>query len=122
MLSTGSHPTRVRGLKPTTYAAPVKRHPVAPHAGAWIETALRACVRRTGAVALHAGAWIETCMEPTISGHPCPVAPHAGAWIEMGRLERSCKPACHDAPLRIHDLKLPTNEYPKAGLKSEPPA
>ena len=49
------------------------------------------------------------------------VAPHAGAWIEMGRLERSCKPACHDAPLRIHDLKLPAKEYPKAGLKQKSP-
>ena len=41
--------------------------------------------------------------------------------IEMGRLERSCKPACHDAPLRIHDLKLPAKTYPKAGLKQKSP-
>lgn len=41
--------------------------------------------------------------------------------IEMGRLERSCKPACHDAPLRIHDLKLPAKKYPKAGLKQKSP-
>ena len=50
------------------------------------------------------------------------VAPHAGAWIEMGRLERSCKPACHDAPLRIHDLKLPAKEYPKSWPKTKKPS
>jgi len=34
--------------------------PVAPHAGAWIETGLRRHIRLDGFVAPHAGAWIET--------------------------------------------------------------
>ena len=37
-----------------------KRYWVAPHAGAWIETARRQAVLLPGAVAPHAGAWIET--------------------------------------------------------------
>lgn len=71
-------------------------------------------------VAPHAGAWIETIFTSRTEGFPFSRTPH-GCVIEVGRLERSCKPACHDAPLRIHDLKLPTNEYPKAGLKQKSP-
>ena len=55
-----SHPTRVRGLKPA-YAGTWKAVcPVAPHAGAWIETACSSIVAPRGLVAPHAGAWIET--------------------------------------------------------------
>ena len=93
-----SHPTRVRGLKHTSRQLPEDAGQVAPHAGAWIET---------------------TCPAP--AGKRCTDrTPHRGV-IEMGRLERSCKPACHDAPLRIHDLKLPAKKYPKAGLKQKSP-
>ena len=55
--------------------------PVAPHAGAWIETT--GISRRTanGSVASHAGAWIETSVS-TCAPSRATVAPHAGAWIE----------------------------------------
>ena len=69
---------------------------VAPHAGAWIETAALDTLAQAAAVAPHAGAWIETlsvskCVTVTR------VAPHAGAWIEtiwavseaVGRLRRA---------------------------------
>ena len=36
-----SHPTRVRGLKPNTWKSWKPSSPVAPHAGAWIETLCR---------------------------------------------------------------------------------
>ena len=139
-----SHPTRVRGLKRIRGYWCWRTHVVAPHAGAWIETVsglttftitrashptrVRGLKRRlchTGhkqsAVAPHAGAWIETVFGQVHVSNPR-VAPHAGAWIEMGRLERSCKPACHDAPLRIHDLKLPAKEYPKSWPKTKKPS
>ena len=93
-----SHPTRVRGLKPSSPRVRKASHSVAPHAGAWIETGWTRC---------------RTCCA-------CCRTPH-GCVIEVGRLERSCKPACHDAPLRIHDLKLPAKTYPKAGLKQKSP-
>ncbi len=50
---------RVRGLKRQSGGYIRIRNPVAPHAGAWIETGL-------------------------VFGEPfhIPVAPHAGAWIE----------------------------------------
>ena len=36
--------------------------PVAPHAGAWIETSAPTPADRVIEVAPHAGAWIETCL------------------------------------------------------------
>ena len=99
-----SHPTRVRGLKQNETARRQQEPDVAPHAGAWIETALiLACLSASimshptrvrglkhqselpeggrSRVAPHAGAWIETDTKTgtmNIGG----VAPHAGAWIE----------------------------------------
>ncbi len=75
---------------------------VAPHAGAWIETALYFQANLLTDVAPHAGAWIETCdplqraidpASPLMQGRGLKhalkeafgddaVAPHAGAWIE----------------------------------------
>src|SRR5690606_3992439 len=55
-----SLPTRGRGLKlkdELDYLATVN---VAPHAGAWIETAAYGCQTGLRLVAPHAGAWIET--------------------------------------------------------------
>src|SRR5689334_4783881 len=57
---------------------------VAPHAGAWIETASAGPSRRPRRVAPHAGAWIETVMDQP-PRRPSGVAPHAGAWIETAR-------------------------------------
>ena len=47
-----SHPTRVRGLKQIRHPVAQIHEPVAPHAGAWIETFHQpertlVCVRRT---------------------------------------------------------------------------
>ena len=54
-----SHPTWVRGLKPSL-------HP-------WL--------RLSGLVAPYVGAWIETEMKKK-TFYPNPVAPYVGAWIE----------------------------------------
>ena len=56
-----SHPTRVRGLKLVRILGICLFPGVAPHAGAWIETALVPDEEVIlEAVAPHAGAWIET--------------------------------------------------------------
>ena len=55
-----SHPTRVRGLKHGPAGQVRHRQGVAPHAGAWIETASGGKGSPLGRVAPHAGAWIET--------------------------------------------------------------
>ena len=56
--------------------------PVAPFAGAWIETATFASlIRVSSLVAPFAGAWIETWLLALVVMLPW-VAPFAGAWIE----------------------------------------
>ncbi len=55
---------------------------VAPHAGAWIETAQVYQDVAAAQVAPHAGAWIETAARMRPIWPLCGVAPHAGAWIE----------------------------------------
>ena len=54
---------------------------VAPHAGAWIETGYVYQRHWFHLVAPHAGAWIETYNRLPLDVRCC-VAPHAGAWIE----------------------------------------
>jgi len=55
--------------------------PVAPHAGAWIETIMGLSTTILVLVAPHAGAWIETAYAIKLLIIIL-VAPHAGAWIE----------------------------------------
>ena len=55
-----SRPTRARGLKPNVNALASTAALVAPHAGAWIETANHGELLAQHEVAPHAGAWIET--------------------------------------------------------------
>ena len=56
-----SHPMWVRGLKHQTNKRFVMEQNVAPHVGAWIETANAAMVgAKAQQVAPHVGAWIET--------------------------------------------------------------
>ena len=116
----GSHPTRVRGLKHEVDLA------LARHFGRSHPTRVRGLKQ--------VRAWAQK--RAWCASHPTRVrglklrhiagnildgtdrTPHRCV-IEMGRLERSCKPACHDAPLRIHDLKLPAKKYPKAGLNKK---
>ena len=76
-----SHPTRVRGLKRSYYEQVFLGRHVAPHAGAWIETMPPSSHTGTLWVAPHAGAWIETSTWP-LDWYTTGVAPHAGAWIE----------------------------------------
>ena len=77
---------------------------VAPHAGAWIETATKTPPTRRATVAPHAGAWIETL---TLSRRQrnFTVAPHAGAWIETNRLKYVAKYIV-SRPTRARGLKL----------------
>ena len=65
-----SLPTRERGLKRVYDLSAVIARQVAPHAGAWIETAVRGDYQDIIAVAPHAGAWIET-----LDGEPPPANP-----------------------------------------------
>ena len=58
-------------------------NPVAPHAGAWVET--------LGAVANRGGSW---------------VAPHAGAWVETALSLMNCSRSCRSRPMRARGLKL----------------
>ena len=93
-----SHPTRVRGLKPhgekvlfTTL--------VAPHTGAWIETATCGGELLALLVAPHTGAWIETTPDNTlitsVRSHPTRVrglkpAPSIDAALIAGRTPHGC--------------------------------
>ncbi len=72
----GSHPVRVRGLKPFIISIQNLNSKVAPRAGAWIETKLIAEGKPEFKVAPRAGAWIETfCLSTSIktlkSRTPC---------------------------------------------------
>ncbi len=53
---------RARGLKLALSDQIDQVTPVAPHAGAWIETLLSCRLYSSTQVAPHAGAWIETAM------------------------------------------------------------
>jgi hypothetical protein len=75
---------------------PFRRCDVAPHAGAWIETARVTKGAVCSGVAPHAGAWIETCRNIVYVNH-LRVAPHAGAWIETSLL-RTCDTLAVVAP------------------------
>ncbi len=118
-IGTLSHPLRVRGLKryippPQHSGAPVaplagawiETEPVykcglykavAPLAGAWIETQIKRSIIVAGDVAPLAGAWIET-FNRTKGGSQRTVAPLAGAWIET-QIKRSIIVAGDVAPL-----------------------
>ena len=68
-----SHPTRVRGLK-LCLDKGNQYFLVAPHTGAWIETAQGGTDDPTNLVAPHTGAWIETSNNilviASVSSHP----------------------------------------------------
>ena len=49
-----------RGLKPDKITKKRRDRHVAPHVGAWIETARELCLDEANVVAPHVGAWIET--------------------------------------------------------------
>ncbi len=63
MKLTLSLPTRERGLKPDGTEEIGEEYPVAPYAGAWIETGKYLSVGSDGNVAPYAGAWIEIVID-----------------------------------------------------------
>ena len=77
---------------------------VAPHAGAWIETKKRRYRLVFIAVAPHAGAWIETWSQQLPPAMPG-VAPHAGAWIETFTYPIATLPQIMSHPTRVRGLK-----------------
>ena len=87
--------------------------PVAPHAGAWIETLSRLAYMYDAVVAPHAGAWIETVI---LNLHQCSgrVAPHAGAWIETCASGAGVPLACKSRLTRARGLKLCVHGPPVA--------
>ena len=99
-----SHPTRVRGLKPAFPRIPAAALRVAPHAGAWIETAYYRTRPAICPVAPHAGAWIETSILRAMRSAAV-VAPHAGAWIETFLVSAGCNYVVSH-PTRVRGLKL----------------
>ena len=92
--------------------------PVAPRAGAWIETGF--CQPRGDYrhVAPRAGAWIETC---NTGGdlNKTPVAPRAGAWIETVILVRRCAGVL-SPPARGRGLKHPKYSLSALACQSPP--
>jgi hypothetical protein len=60
--------------------------PVAPRAGAWVETVVDVTSFLPFLVAPRAGAWVETII---VCSHQRPgiVAPRAGAWVETYMLQ-----------------------------------
>ena len=76
-----SHPTWVRGLKPSCAVCFDRLAVVAPYVGAWIETNLSFVGINLLQVAPYVGAWIETRNKSGCKGS-FQVAPYVGAWIE----------------------------------------
>src|SRR5437763_1005981 len=83
------------------------RGPVAPRAGAWIETQLGAALATSPPVATRAGAWLETPTWSAAAPPPC-VAPRAGAWIETlpppRRSARVASPPARGRGLKLHRI------------------
>ena len=146
-----SPPARGRGLKHVR-RAPGRRdaRPVAPRAGAWIETPFGFLTRgeptsppargrglklrpvvsvpAAGGVAPRAGAWIETCPACWRTDRSR-VAPRAGAWIET-LFSGSHRALLKSPPARGRGLKLRSTRCstrrclspPRAGAWIETPA
>ena len=70
-----SHPVRVRGLKLDIFLPILVPLPVAPRAGAWVETFSAYAISCALVVAPRAGAWVETFFfvyfQPTERRTPC---------------------------------------------------
>src|SRR4051794_38041127 len=78
-----SPPTRGRGLKPFVFAAIRPRaNSSPPTRGRGLKLPGPPGQRRSPSVAPHAGAWIETAIGLMVVIFVILVAPHAGAWIE----------------------------------------
>ena len=89
---TESHPSWVRGLK-HTHVSNHELHQVAPLVGAWIETLDCSFYLDELRVAPLVGAWIET--DSTIDINPqVNVAPLVGAWIETYTMGENFSTIC----------------------------
>ena len=99
-----SHPTRVRGLKLAMSSSYMPSIPVAPHAGAWIETrdTERRPRRRTSHPTRVRGLKQRSCswVSPFFR-----VAPHAGAWIETSHAWADVARNTQSHPTRVRGLK-----------------
>ena len=84
-----SPPSRGRGLKLLFGRCNANSSPVAPLAGAWIETLTDTMLDVRAKVAPLAGAWIETSAEQSAQSNSVAVAPLAGAWIETRESDQS---------------------------------
>jgi len=73
-------------LKLNNYIMSKGKDPVAPRAGAWIETQPSEWCSHPEFVAPRAGAWIETGNNPRLQDQ-AKVAPRAGAWIETKNIK-----------------------------------
>ncbi len=96
-----------------------RKEPVAPRAGAWIETSWPCNSTSSVRVAPRAGAWIET--SPESNGVTrTRVAPRAGAWIEtMSRLRRDAIMRSR-SPRGSVDRNSPAEIARMTGVKSLP--
>jgi len=92
-----SRPVRARGLKHRVGEVRCTPLPVAPRAGAWVETASSTRSTKATTVAPRAGAWVETQMV-AVTCVPSAVAPRAGAWVETASFSRTCTATTTVAP------------------------
>ena len=100
-----SHPTRVRGLKLPEKYTRTGRKLVAPHAGAWIETGTLAAQIERAEVAPHAGAWIETC--PPLKREDMMKLSHPTRVRGLKpRMKASAESSAGSHPTRVRGLKL----------------
>ena len=84
--------------------------PVAPRAGAWIETSMVSALYSAARVAPRAGAWIETFQNVLSNGFET-VAPRAGAWIETP-YSASSEISVHVAPRAGAWIETPLRRRP----------
>ena len=136
-----SRPPRARGLKLVKTHSVGTSFPVAPPAGAWIETEKSNIGIKQGAVAPPAGAWIETLAnvfaKSIIPSRPPrarglkqidklgvlvrhSVAPPAGAWIET-YLDSKLKTIWRSRPPRARGLKPRKIRAGPSPSQSRPP-
>ena len=93
-----SPPARGRGSKRSPDSQTGPPPPVAPCAGAWVETVEAGEADALFVVAPCAGAWVET-RQRTAACLLCSVAPCAGAWVETAAMSARC-PTPPGRPLR----------------------
>ena len=97
---------RGRGLKPLCPPVKLFYADVAPHAGAWIETAVSLLAGVAMASPPMRGRGLKLQWLRALLMQPC-VAPHAGAWIETSKFQEMELIQKWSPPMRGRGLKLP---------------